>query len=262
MRRFASLLTIALLFASSPAEAAQHLMRINEILLSDNGDNTIQYVELRDPGGEDFPSGNYTLNVFNADGTEIGVVTLSIPNGPPDTTDWYVATAAADAFYTPNGDNVLSASLPVDGQICFQSGTQKIHCVAWGCINTLVTGATAGATSRGASPPDGMSLSRNGSGTYFLGTPTPDANNLAGVPGDFCPTDPDAGVGNPPPDASVPDANPDVPDANPGGGGDDDDDGGGGGGGGGGCCGVGGGDAGGMMLLALATMMLVRRRRA
>jgi hypothetical protein len=79
--------------------------------------------------------------------------------------------------------------------------------------------------------------------------------NLEGVAGDFCPSDPDAGVGGPPDAGAPPDSEPGTaPDAGDPGGDDD-------GGGGGGCCRVGGrGQAGGAIVLALMTLVGVRRR--
>ena len=254
MRCAFALALIASVVPAREVHAMEHQMRISEVLVSADGDTGIQYVELTDPG-ESFPTGTYQLHVYDATGTDVGAaVTLNVP---ASTTRFFVATGAADTKYGTTRDATLSLTLPTDGQVCFQNSTFKIHCVAWGCINTLV--ATGLPHGRGASPSDGLSLQRNGNGTYFLGTPTPDAANLSGTPGDFCPTDPDAGVANPPPDAAVPDANPDAPDAatTPG---DDDDTGDGAGGGGGGCCRVAGGDAGGAMLLALATMLMIRRR--
>jgi hypothetical protein len=259
MRRIASLLTIALLSIASRAEAADHGMRVTEIYLSDGTAGNAQYIELTDgTADEPFSQDPYGVQVYDADGNVVGSTTFDVAAG---TRSLWIATADADAAFSATADVTLTVQLPTDGQVCFtrSNNASRIHCVAWGCINTAVTGGVT-PTGRGASPPATMALLRNGSGTWYVGTPSPEMANTPGVPGDFCATEPDAGVATPPPDASVPDANPDEPpDANPSGGDDDDD---GGGGGGGGCCRVGGGDAGGAMLLALATMLLVRRRRA
>lgn len=172
--------------AASKAYAVDHLMRISEVGLSKGGDTTIQFIELEDEFGESFPNNPYTLELFDADGGSLGMLSLTIP---ASTTRYLVATAAADAAYGTTADVELTVALPTDGQVCFTRGTFRIHCVAWGCVNTPIV---SGQTQRVPSPPDDMSVQRQSNGTYQIATPTPDAANQAGTMAASCPTDPDA----------------------------------------------------------------------
>jgi hypothetical protein len=234
--------------ASTPVFAAEHLMRINEILRSKNGDTGVQFVELKDLsiGGESFPLGPYQLEVFDAAGVSIGSTSLTIT--PTPATGRYIATVAADTAFATTHQDLLATVLPEHGQACFEDNANtKIHCLAWGCITHFVV---AVGESRTATPPDGMSAQRQGDGTYQIGTPTPDADNVAGTAMVPCATDP---LDMPPmPDASVPHDvfdpvdGPMIHDPNTGGGG--------------GCCNVDGRGAGGAMLLAFAALVVLRRR--
>ncbi len=267
MRRISPVFALAALLLPSTALAQlqHHRMSVNEVLLSSGGDDAIQYVELHDIAslGEPFPS-DYVLHVYDVDGVSLGTVPLAIDNGDANVTDWYVATAAADVEFEPNGQDELTVALPAEGQVCFELSTgTKFSCVAWGCVNNVLTGTTAGLSGRGAAPPDGMSVGRQTDGSYTIGAPTPAAANEAGAATPACPTDPDAGPNEF--DAGTggeADAGPDGPDGGGGGGGDggggDDDD--------SGCgCGVNGG-RGAASTLALGALVLGfafrRRRRA
>ncbi|HTM18887.1 MAG TPA: MYXO-CTERM sorting domain-containing protein [Kofleriaceae bacterium] len=236
----------ALLLAASPAHALQHLMHVNEVFLDDG--TGAQYIELNDSNGEPF-SNSYELHIYDADGGEVGVVAL--PSVAANQTFYMVANATAVGVFGLGGaganDAVLDVTLPADGEACFETTTgSRIHCVAWGCINTPV-----GNPNRGASPPEGMSLSRPaGAGLYQVTNPTPGAANDTGTADPSCPTMIDAGPG--------PDANPNAPDAGIG------PDAGDGGGDGGGCCHSGNGAPGalgGTMLLAALALFAGRRRR-
>jgi len=192
MRRISPAFALAtILLASSPALAQRmhHVMRISEILFSDGGDDAVQYVELFDANGEPFPDGTYELDVYDVDGALADSMNIDVP---PDTGRFYVATAAADAVFGPNGNAELTVALPAEGQVCFErTNGDKIACTSWGCINTVVNGLYD--TSSGAPPPDGMSLSRQADNTYELTNPTPKAANEAGNAAPACATAPDAG---------------------------------------------------------------------
>ena len=266
MRRISPAFALAALLLPSTALAQfqHHRMSVNEVLLSSGGDDAVQYVELHDiaVGGEPFQM-DYVLHVYDVDGASLGSVALAIDGENPDddVIDWYVATAAADAEFGPNGQDELTVALPAEGQVCFELSTgTKFSCLAWGCVNNVLTGTTIGLSGRGGAPPDGMSVGRQADGTYTIGSPTPDAANQAGSAEPACPTDPDAGPSDI--DAGTGgdiDAGPNDPDA--GGssgddGGDDDDD--------SGCgCGVNGGRgaASTLALGALVTLLAFRRRR-
>jgi hypothetical protein len=183
-----SIVAVWLVVVVSPARAAEHQMRINEIVLSKGGDATAQFVEMKDlnVSGEPFPNPQYRLDVYDTNATLVGSVPLGIT--PVLTTDRFAATATADAAFGVTRDDTLTVALPTDGQVCFVDGLNtKIHCVAWGCITTPIVSGVA----RSASPPDGMSAQRQTNGTYTIGTPTPKTANVAGTPTAACPTDMD-----------------------------------------------------------------------
>ncbi|HEX5057875.1 MAG TPA: hypothetical protein VFV99_00890 [Kofleriaceae bacterium] len=232
-------------------------MRVGEVLLSKNGDTGIQFIELEDPFGESFPS-SYTLQVFDAAGTQIGSsIALAVASG---TTRMLIATAAAKTeFGTSANGPTLTVALSENGQACFaRTGNVRIHCVAWGCINTFIV---ATAQSRAPSPPDGQSAQIQSNGFYQLATPTPDTANTVGTTASNCPSEPDApppvdgpvtgGDGGVPPDAVDNGAG----DAGNNGGNNNGDD-------GGGCCQVDGSrSALGACLLGLGVVLALRRSR-
>lgn len=260
MRRLL-LLGIVCGLGPSSALAADHQMRISEVLLSSGGNGDYQYVELIDPG-EPF-SAAYELVVYDADGIEVGSDVLAID---PATTRYVVASSDANADGAWAADETWAVALPADGQVCFERTTNnvKIHCLRWGCINTPVGPTSSGV---GPSPGDGMSLQRQGNGSYQLATPTPAAANASGTSEVAC--DGDVFDASPPgaPDAAPGDAidgGADGLDGGGGGGGDGDGDGDGDGGGDedGGCgCRAGTRSGGALSFLALVIAMAFARRR-
>ena len=263
MRRISPAFALAaLLLAPSTALAQRmhHRMAVNEVLLSSGGDDAVQYVELHDVAlsGEPFPN-DYVLGVYDVDGNLLDSVPLAIDGGGGNVTDWYVATTAADGVFGPDGQDELTVALPAEGQVCFELSTgNKFSCVAWGCVNTVLTGMTVGISGRGASPPDGMSLSRQADGSYQVANPTPDAANDAGDATPACATDPDAGPGAIDAGTGEPDGGLDNPDGGTGNGGDgsasDDDSG----------CGCRQSSSGGLSgaFLLMGAFLLLRRRSA
>jgi MYXO-CTERM domain-containing protein len=238
--------------SSSTVWAAEHLMRVDEVLISKNNDTSIQFVELDDPGLEPFPNNPYKLEIYNASGTRVGnAVTFTVA---ANTQRILVGTANADTAFGTTRDATLPATLPADGQACFlNAGDVKIMCLAWGCIQTQIVATNM---VRAPSPPNDQSVQRQTSGAYQLATPTPDADNIAGVMAANCPTEPDAppAVDGPiSPDAGV---IPDSAGAGADGGfntGDDDST---------GCCQVDGSrGAAGAGLLALGVVLALRRSR-
>ena len=247
MKRLAMVLLVA---GTTLANAAEHQMRINEVLVSNNGSNAAQFVELHDLaiGGESFPLGPYKLEVFDAAGVSIGSTSLTIT--PTPAIDRYIATAAADTAFGTTRQDTLATVLPVNGQACFEDNANtKIQCVAWGCITHFVQPGVV----RAPTPPDGMSAQRQPDGTYTIAAPTPqNPTNATGTAGAACPTDPKDAA--PPPDAAIPiDAPPNqnntdagIHDPNQPGGG---------------CCNVDDRATVGTFVLALAVMSFSRRRR-
>jgi hypothetical protein len=236
-----SILSAALVAVSGrSAFAGDHLMKVSEVFLEDG--SGAQYVELND-NGEPFTFGDpYHIAVYDADGSPLGTVALT---QLPLQQGFYVVAndAAVTAFGLAGAqvDDELTVLLPANGQVCFErSNNTRIHCLAWGCINTVV-----GAASRGASPPEGMSVSRPAVGTaYQISAPTPGAINDAGDADPACP-------------AEVIDAGPEPIDADIGmdgpiDGGDD----------GGGCCGTGRRDPAATLLLIGLVLLTIGRRGA
>lgn len=182
------LATIALILASSStAFAADHLARIGEVMISNQGSTASQFIEIEDPAGESFPSPPYSLGVFDAAGGALGTVSLTINAG---TTRYLIATTTAATQFSVTANATLSVTLPANGQACFIRMSARLHCFAWGNVTSAIIG---GVNNTGASPPDGMSVQRI-SGQYTVGTPSPGAANTAALP--------DSSII---PDASVPD---------------------------------------------------------
>lgn len=169
-------LAVALALPAS-ARAADHLLKVNEVMLSAGGSPAAQFVELLDPFNEPFPSPPYKLVVFDADGNRLGAHELGgdasiIDNNVP----MLISTPAADAALGVTGDQTLSVALPTAaGQISYTRGPteQKIHTLTWGCIKTPVSSSA----DAGPAPPDAQSAQRQADGSVTLGAPTPKANS-------------------------------------------------------------------------------------
>lgn len=181
----AALGLLAALAAAVPAAASEHLMKVNELLLSADGSDTSRFAELVDPLDEPFPGPLYRLRSYDAAGNVSGSQTLNNPFTVRDNTSPYlVSTAAADAKYGATGDQVWSLALPAGnaGQVCFenQSSGSAIHCLSYGSITTPVV--AQGGNDHAARPADGRSLQRCSSG-LVAGAPTPRAGNACGSGG-------------------------------------------------------------------------------
>lgn len=233
MRRISPAFALAaVVFLPTLATANEHRIRPSEVLLSDGGDDAVQFVELIDASAEGFPN-SYFLGVYDADGASLGTVTLPDPD-PLTPGRILVSTAEADDAFGTEGNAELTVALPAAGQVCFEKlPAEKISCLSWGCINTNLDGSGMYGSAEAPAPPDGQSAQLQGDGTgaanFQLGDPTPGAANAAGDTAPACPTDPDAGPSDI--DAGTSgdiDAGPNDPDAGgssgDGDGGDDDDD--------------------------------------
>jgi len=201
--------SVMVLASASPALAADHLMKVGEVMLANAGGSTaVQFIELEDPGAEGFPSAPYVLQIYSAaGGTALNTYTMTLPSG---TMRYTAATAQAQTDLGFTAQTTLTAALPTNGQACFRrnGGTPaNIHCFAWGTITSIVPGNSM---NNGASPPNGMSVQRV-SNTYVVAAPTPNAANSAGtvdMPMVDGPPAVDAGV-------DAPGATPDAPGGNP-----------------------------------------------
>lgn len=221
---------------SSAAYAADHIAKVGEVMISNQGSTTSQFIEIEDPAGESFPNGPYSLTLFDAAGTAAGSVALTVPAG---TTRLVVASAVAKTQFGLATATTLTVTLPANGQACFNRSSGRIHCLAWGTVTSQITGTSGNGL--GASPPDGMSLQLV-SGIYAVGTPTPGATNSAALPDSSV----DAGVLDSP--LAVDAAGADAPGGN--GNNPSDDDG----------CSVGAGPSW-FAIVGLFALVLLRRRR-
>src|SRR5712691_10041382 len=100
----ATSLVVAAAFPA-PARASDHLLKINEVMVSIGGNPAAQFVELIDPFNEPFPSPPYKLVVFDANGNRLGAHELGgdadiIDNNVP----MLISTPAADAALAVKGD--------------------------------------------------------------------------------------------------------------------------------------------------------------
>lgn len=200
--------SFVVLGSAAPVLAADHLMKVGEVMLANaGGSNTVQFIELEDPG-ETFPGPPYEVEIYGASGgTPLITYTTSIAGV---TTRYMLATAQARIDFGFTTGTLLTQALPANGQACFKrtAVTTKIHCFAWGTITGIIAGDTM---NNGVSPPNGMSVQRV-SGTYVVAAPTPNAANSNGM------VDMPMVDGPPPPDAGVidaPSATPDAPGGNP-----------------------------------------------
>ena len=169
------------------AGAADHLMEVNEVMVSVGGNPAAQYVEILDPFNEPFPSPPYRLVVYDANGVRLGHHELGgdaqiVDNNVP----MLISTPAADAALGVTGHQALGVSLPTSaGQIAFTRGLAetKIHTLTYGCINTAVT---TFAINFGPLPTTSQSAQLQPSNAITLGAPTPKAANVAGTAAANC----------------------------------------------------------------------------
>jgi MYXO-CTERM domain-containing protein len=195
MNRNASAVMIVMVVASfsGTAHATEHMMVVNEILISTGGDPSAQLIELWDIGDEPFPNATYAVDVFDAEGASLARVPAPGISGGGGSRYYLLSTPGADSALGITADAPLTTALPEDGQACFiGTNDRRVHCVAWGCVNMKVTPATP----LGASPADGMSLQRTPTGADLtVAAPTPGAANATGTMDDPCPVTPTPDAG-------------------------------------------------------------------
>jgi hypothetical protein len=169
VRTIAALL-LALLALAAPASASEHVMRVNEVGLSVEGG---AFVELLDVNGEPFPSLSYKLAVYGPGGAMVGETPIDKSAIVGKRTP--VLVSSQPTVGGQSRDIALTVALPADGQACFESNIQKIHCLAWGNVPTKLSGYGA-PTDSGPAPPAGQSLARCPSAA-LVGAPSPRALN-------------------------------------------------------------------------------------
>jgi hypothetical protein len=171
MRRIV-LATLALaLLSAAPAEASDHLMLVNEVYPSANASE--QFVELRDPASEPFPSPPYRLRLYEADGTPFS------PERSQEFAQPYpFASTSQPVVFGPPGGAPLNVALPTDtSQVCFEQGPlaspRRIHCIGYGSVtNPIQLGMPITQT-----PAAGQSVQLQFCGKVAPSAPTPGAAN-------------------------------------------------------------------------------------
>lgn len=170
-----------LTLAASPALANDHLARVNEVMLSYDGDASSQFVEIDDPTGEEFPDGGYGLLVYEADGvTQANYQAIAIAPGTTSRVTLATPTARTQFGLELEGGNPelvfnLGSPLPANGSACFRKQGVDLSCLTWGTANAP---SALNNQLAGPRPADGESLQRQAAGDCAaLGAPTPHATN-------------------------------------------------------------------------------------
>jgi len=173
-------------------------VRINEIMLSYDGSDLAQYIELLNDRDDNFlpEAAPYKLIAFDGDGNEVDeqVIANSALRNRDDTKPFLLRTG----FFPSSGeisnfdprDAVQSMFMPTDdGQLCFTAtdSEQKVDCISWGCVASPVA---PGIPNFGA-PPDSESSQRQGitSEVFHTADPTPRETNVAGTASPACGAD-------------------------------------------------------------------------
>jgi len=160
VRRLA--IVIALVLAPS-AQAADHLMHVNEVSVSP-ADVNRQFVEFLDPG-EPFPESTYSLAIQNSSGAIVQEQTFNQPHGFALRSDPYVVGKPGVA----GADQALTLTIPnAPGKACFHRGSPAasapvIHCLEYGSTRP------------------GCSAQLQPSESVAFAAPTPGARNAAGT---------------------------------------------------------------------------------
>jgi hypothetical protein len=185
-----------MVLTTAPAQASFHLQTANEVMLaSASGDTNVRFVELYDATSEPFPSpfGPYGLAIYDGAAHKLtsqplsgsGMASAAAANRP-----YLISTAAADTALSVTGDEPLTVALPKPvGQACYTAGGAPYSCITWGCVKTFVSTSGTGSF-HGATPPNGQSAQRQGSGSVQIAAPTPKATNQSGTSPRICPPGP------------------------------------------------------------------------
>lgn len=195
MKLLSSTIFCAVVLAAAPAFAADHEMRVTEVVLHGTADAASQFVELSDPG-EGFPV-TYNFVIYDTTGTSIAAQSLPLTAG---TVRVVLANAQARAeFSLVTGEDTanhvmifnLMTDLPAVGSVCFRrqdgdtmtpssdSAGTRIHCLGWG--NATSFPVSSAGTNHGDAPAAGMSLQRYLQCT-LVGPPSPNATNTGACP--------------------------------------------------------------------------------
>jgi TolB-like protein/Tfp pilus assembly protein PilF len=125
MKATHTLALLAVLLATSQAEATNHSVRLDEIMASFNGDDTVQFIEMQlGFAGQNAWNGVAMLTFEDED----GVVTSSFifPSNPPDNVSPLAVLIATQAFADlpsmPTPDFIIPTSIHTgSGKVCFKN---------------------------------------------------------------------------------------------------------------------------------------------
>jgi hypothetical protein len=148
------------------AAADQTGLRMNEIMLSHNGDGTAQFLELEDTSGIAFNTAGLGIRVYDSTGAQTGFQPMTF-SGAVTRVIFASASARTPAHFdlqtTTNPPTVilnLQDILPAAGTACFRQSGVDLHCMAWGSpANHPMPDPTNG-TVPGEAPMDNQSLQR------------------------------------------------------------------------------------------------------
>jgi len=129
-----------------PPAQAGHLIVINEVLASWQGDDSVQFVELEVTGQDQRAVGGARLEFYDQDGNRIEFIVLTDVTNGSDATRILVATARVAQLADLSPDfTIMTKDPPVirpqGGRICYRApagsdvGAALVDCVAWGNYN-------------------------------------------------------------------------------------------------------------------------------
>ncbi|HET7903658.1 MAG TPA: FlgD immunoglobulin-like domain containing protein [Candidatus Eisenbacteria bacterium] len=146
----AALLAVAFVAAGAapPARAAFHLIEINKVLTSYNGDATIQAVELRYMSGSQNLVSGMSIRSYDAAGVALathGTFAANLPaSGAIADRKILCATSAFAATFGITPDLVIAAGLPLStGQVSFEEPGCSVNTVAYGDVAVVVNGSSS-----------------------------------------------------------------------------------------------------------------------
>jgi hypothetical protein len=152
-------LTLALI-AAAPARAEHHLMQVTEVAPVGSQDD--QFIELRDPVPEAFPSQAYSVAATDASGTPLASQVLS-PGPFRLSTDPFLLGGSS---VSPRDADLGFAIPPAAARVCFYDGDSppagQINCLSYGHL-TVAPGQSAQRLSCGvvAAPPSPDAINGN-----------------------------------------------------------------------------------------------------
>ncbi|HEU4724965.1 MAG TPA: hypothetical protein VFU59_06650 [Candidatus Eisenbacteria bacterium] len=137
---------LSLVFAPAPARATFHLVEVNKILTSYNGNAAIQAIELRMiSGGQNLVNG-VSIRSYDAAGVLLathGTFAANVASGVADR-KILCATSGFAAQFGITPDLVIAAGLPLaTGQVSFETAACLVNAIAYGDVTVPRNGTTS-----------------------------------------------------------------------------------------------------------------------